>query len=74
MPNKSTKTKFKLENKDDTNQQIGITITVDFNHKNDNIDRLIESMTASAKMVLNTYQDETVKPKKQKNSKISNVV
>lgn len=75
MPsNKSTKTKFKLENKDDTNQLIGISITIDFNHKNNDIDRLMESMTSTAKMVLQNYQDETIKPKKQKNCKISNVV
>ena len=68
MPNKKLMTKFKLENKDDSNHVIGVTITIDLNHSCDLVDRVLDNLSQSASSTLYNYKPYTEMPKKKKES------
>ena len=76
MPNKTFKTKFKIENKEDQNKVIDITISINLNHSCSDIDKIMDNMTSSVTNTLINYQLQTEKPKKKKKgfNEISNVV
>lgn len=73
MPNKTFKTRYKLEKKDDSSNIMGIAITLDLNHSCSEIDRCIENMVSALNNTLHNYQAISDKPKKKKKG-ISNVV
>ena len=56
MPNKTFKTKFKIENKEDQNKVIDITISINLNHSCNDIDKIMDNMTSSVTNTLINYQ------------------
>ncbi len=75
MADKLVKSKFTIENKEDSNKKIVVTISFNIDHTCPDIDRVIESMAACCMNGLNNYKAETKKKKKNKSlSSVSNVV
>jgi hypothetical protein len=61
---RTIKTKFKIENKDNADNVMTFTISIDTNHTCSDIDKVIESMSKAPLLSLSNYKEFTAKSKK----------